>query len=72
LARRRELRGRLDAYCAKASGLGLSEDLELSRLHDAAQHALYIAPADLEHADDLVREYQHAIATPRAERKTPM
>jgi hypothetical protein len=61
LAYRDELRGRLDAYSAKAAGFGLMEDARLSRLFDAAQHALYTAPTDLEHAEALVRKYQEAV-----------
>jgi hypothetical protein len=61
LAYRDELRGRLDAYSAKAAGFGLMEDARLGRIYDAAQQALYTAPTDLEHAEALVRRYQDAV-----------
>jgi hypothetical protein len=61
LAYREELRGRLDAYSAKAAGFGLMEDAKLARMYDAAQFALYTAPTDLERADALVRKYQDAV-----------
>ena len=63
LAQRDELRGRLDAYGAKAAGVGRVEDAQLSRLFDAAQAALFTAPTDLERADALVRRYQDAVAS---------
>jgi hypothetical protein len=61
LAYRDELRGRLEAYGAKAAGFGLVEDAQLARMYDAAQHALYTAPTDLERAEALVRKYQDAV-----------
>jgi hypothetical protein len=61
LAYRDELRGRLDAYSAKAAGSGLMEDAQLARMYDAAQHALYTAPTDIECAEALVRKYQDAV-----------
>jgi hypothetical protein len=61
LAYREELRGRLEAYSAKAAGFGLTEDARLGRLYDAAQEALYTAPTDLERAEALVRKYQDAV-----------
>ncbi len=63
LAQRDELRGRLDAYGAKAAGVGRVEDAQLSRLFDAAQAALFTAPTDLERADALVRRYQDAVTS---------
>ena len=60
LERRRRLRGRLDAYRAKAAQLGHLEDLE--RLHDQARTALYTAPTDLVLAAELVRRYQEAVS----------
>jgi len=64
LAQRDELRGRLDAYGAKAAGVGRVEDPQLSRLFDAARAALFTAPTDLERADALVRRYQDAVTAP--------
>jgi hypothetical protein len=64
-AHRNELRGRLEAYNAKAAGLGLIEDGQLTRLYEAAQCALFTAPSDLALADTLVHKYQLAITTRR-------
>jgi hypothetical protein len=61
LAYRDELRGRLDAYGAKAASCGLAEHAQLTRMFDAAQRALYTAPTDLEQAEVLVRKYQDAV-----------
>ena len=47
LERRTELRGRLEAYRAKAARLGFAEHLELSELHRAAHDLLYTSPCDL-------------------------
>ncbi|HEU5475967.1 MAG TPA: hypothetical protein VFV67_35525 [Actinophytocola sp.] len=61
LDRRAELRGRLDAYRAKAARLGRAEDLPLSALHDAAHRLLYTRPCDLAEATRAVNRYQQAI-----------
>jgi hypothetical protein len=58
---RNQLRGRLDAYQAKAGKLGLIEDLELSSMFAKAHEALYTAPTDLARAAELVRCYQGAL-----------
>jgi hypothetical protein len=58
---RNQLRGRLDAYQAKAGKLGLIEDLDLSSMFDEAYEALYTAPTDLARAAELVRCYQQAL-----------
>ncbi|GAA4208935.1 hypothetical protein [Actinocatenispora rupis] len=65
LARRDELRGRLDAYRAKAARLGLLEDTDLARRHTAAQTLLYTAPCDLPAATRAVFAYQQALSAPR-------
>lgn len=57
VATRDELRGRLDAYHAKAGRLGLLEDGALAADHDAALAALHDAPIDLTHAATLVAQY---------------
>ena len=44
---RDQLRGRLDAYRAKAHGLGLDEDDDVTETYERSQAALYVAPADL-------------------------
>ena len=44
--RRRRLRGRLDAYTAKAAAVGCVEDELLERLRHDAETVLYEAPAD--------------------------
>jgi hypothetical protein len=59
--RRDELRGLLDAYRAKAAKAGLSEDVELGRLHEAADDALRTAPCRLDAAEALVRSYIDAV-----------
>jgi hypothetical protein len=64
LARRRELRGRLDAYRAKAHGLGRAEDPVLADLYDRAEATLYAAPCDLDEAERRLAGYQAAILHP--------
>jgi hypothetical protein len=61
LERRAELRGRLDAYRAKASRLGRAEDLHLSALHTEAYDLLYTSPTDLAAATRAVNRYQQAV-----------
>jgi hypothetical protein len=61
LLARRELRGRLAAYHAKAVATGGAEDLRLDELHGAAQRALYEAPCDLEEAGRRVAAYQQCL-----------
>jgi hypothetical protein len=70
LATRRELRGRLDAYRAKAQAVGRGEDLELDRAYQAAHDALYVAPCDLDAAARLVVAYQKALS-PSAPKDRP-
>ena len=66
LAARNELRGRLDAYRAKANALGLLEEPRLCALYDQAHTSLYTAPTDLAAAIGLVEQYQQALShTPR-------
>jgi hypothetical protein len=64
VAARNELRGRLDAYRAKAFHAGLLEDHALSELYGRAHQALYTAPTDLVAAARLVLQYQQALAGP--------
>jgi hypothetical protein len=59
--RRAELRGRLDAYRAKAAKQGRAEELPLAALHGAAQDLLYTAPCDLAAATRAVNRYQQAV-----------
>ncbi|HVW42877.1 MAG TPA: hypothetical protein VHC18_16140, partial [Amycolatopsis sp.] len=65
LDRRLELRGRLDAYRAKAKRLGYVEDLELGELHRKAHDLLYTSPCDLRAATVAVKEYQRALGDRR-------
>jgi hypothetical protein len=65
LEARDQLRGRLDAYLAKAYAVGLAEDGKVAAAHDEACRALYTAPTDLERARDLVERYQHAVSSSR-------
>ena len=62
LADRNELRGRLDAYQAKAGRRGLAEDPALAPLAERARGALYTAPCDLGAARTAVNAYQDAVA----------
>ncbi|HET8641563.1 MAG TPA: serine protease, partial [Pseudonocardiaceae bacterium] len=62
LDRRNELRGRLDAYRAKAAGIGHSEDLELERLFGVAHELLWTAPCDLPAATRALARYQQAVS----------
>jgi hypothetical protein len=61
LDRRAELRGRLDAYRAKATGRGFAEDVELSALHRQARDVLFSAPCDLNAGTVAVLRYQRAV-----------
>jgi hypothetical protein len=66
LDERTELRGRLEAYRAKANRLGLAEDASLAAQYDRAHDLLFTAPTDLAAAAELVRRYQQALpAVPR-------
>ncbi|BCB81004.1 hypothetical protein GCM10022251_61160 [Phytohabitans flavus] len=58
LQRRTELRGRLDAYRARAGRMGLVEHQELAAKHRAAQDLLYTSPCDLPAATRAVVAYQ--------------
>jgi hypothetical protein len=60
---RDQLRGLLDAYRAKAHGLGLDEDGDVTAAHERAQAALYVAPTDLANARQLVQRYQRLLTT---------
>jgi chromosome segregation ATPase len=64
LSRRRELRGRLDAYRAKAHSLGRAEDPTLLELYRRAEDALYTAPCDLDEAERRLAGYQAGILSP--------
>ncbi len=61
LAARDHLRGRLDAYRAKAHGLGLDEDADVTETYELALAALHVAPADLTEAAALVTAYQRLL-----------
>jgi hypothetical protein len=67
LDRRSELRGRLDAYRAKAGRLGHGEDATLSDLHRRARELLWAAPCDLAAATRAVASYQQAVLTATAQ-----
>ncbi|MFD7511596.1 hypothetical protein ACFV5N_19970 [Streptomyces sp. NPDC059853] len=62
LAIRAELRGRLDAYRAKAVRLGKDDDPLLAERYDAARRLLWTAPCDLRAAEHAVQRYQEAAA----------
>lgn len=59
---RRQLRGLLDAYIAKARALGRLEEAGVGHLLAAAQDELYQAPTDLDHATELLQQLQRALA----------
>jgi hypothetical protein len=61
VARRDELRGRLDAYRAKAASHGLDEHDALGPLHARARALLYTAPCDLHAATRAVHAYQQTL-----------
>ena len=61
LDRRGELRGRLEAYRAKAARLGLAEDERLTDLYGRARELLWTAPCDLRRSTAALAEYQRAI-----------
>jgi chromosome segregation ATPase len=65
LDRRLELRGRLDAYHAKARTLGYAEDLDLLAVHREARVLLYTIPCDLAAATRAVKRYQEALQARR-------
>ena len=62
LDRRNELRGRLEAYRAKAASNRLEEHDAVSPLHSTAHTLLYTAPCDLPAATRAVMAYQRALA----------
>ena len=59
--RRDELRGLLDAYKAKAAGLGGAENAELEAAYGQARDVLWTAPCDLAVAAAAVTAYQQAV-----------
>ena len=61
LDQRDELRGRLDAYRARAAKLGGAEDAGLDARYDRARDLLWTAPCDLSAAADAVTGYQQAV-----------
>lgn len=61
LDRRDELRGRLEAYKARAVRLGRAEDVELGRLYRDAHDLLWTAPCDLRRATAALAGYQRAM-----------
>jgi len=61
LDRRAELRGRLEAYEAKAAQCGGAEDSKLDESHGRARDLLWTAPCDLPAAADAVTAYQQAV-----------
>lgn len=70
LDRRGELRGRLEAYRAKAARLGFAEDDALTGLYERARELLWTAPCDLRRSTAAVAEYQRAIKACESETRT--
>jgi hypothetical protein len=64
LARRDELRGRLDSYRVKADRLGFGEHADLTAAYRHAWDLLWTAPCDLRAATSAVRRYQDLLADP--------
>jgi hypothetical protein len=62
LGRRTELRGRLDAYRAKAARTGFAEHTDLSVRYQRAHDLLFTAPCDLRQSTQAVYAYQQALA----------
>lgn len=69
LAARNELRGRFEAYRAKAGSRGFAEDTTLVPLADAVRAALFTAPCDLAAARAAVAAYQEVVAALTAPRE---
>jgi len=63
IARRDELRGRIEAYRAKANASGLAEDESLAPLFEQAHSLLFTAPCDLRAATRAVHAYQTTLAS---------
>lgn len=61
LERRAELRGRLDAYRARAVRLGFAEVERLAELHREAHWGLWSAPCDLRRATVALSAYQRTL-----------
>ena len=61
LAARNELRGRFEAYQAKAARRGLAEDPALAPLAETARTSLFTAPCDLDAARVALSAYQDAL-----------
>ncbi|MFG1922628.1 hypothetical protein [Cryptosporangium sp. NPDC048952] len=61
LARREELRGRLDSYRAKAVRSGVSERPEVLAAYEAARGLLWTAPCDLAASTRAVVAYQQSL-----------
>ncbi len=61
LDQRDELRGRLEAYRAKAARLGAAEQFDLDRSYQQAKAVLWTAPCDLAAASAAVTGYQEAV-----------
>ncbi|TDB87958.1 hypothetical protein E1264_13060 [Actinomadura sp. KC216] len=70
LDRRGELRGRLEAYRAKAARLGVVEDEQLTELYGEARDTLWTAPCDLRRATTVLAEYQRAVRACESETGT--
>jgi hypothetical protein len=63
LARRDELRGRLDAFRAKAAARGYAEHDGLSVAYTRARDLLFTAPCDLRASTRAVHDYQQTLAS---------
>ncbi|MFL1377668.1 MULTISPECIES: hypothetical protein [unclassified Nocardiopsis] len=64
LARRDELRGRLEAYRVRSVRLGLAEDPRVGELHARAHRELWTAPGDLRAATVALAAYRRSMEEP--------
>src|SRR5262249_36178663 len=62
VAARNELRGRLEAFRAKADGIGASERPALAAIYREAHAVLYTAPTELTVARELVGRYARELS----------
>jgi hypothetical protein len=67
LRTRAELRSLLDLYRVKAVAAGRGEDVELDRLHRAADDLLWTAPTDLAASTTAVDAYRNAVLAARGD-----